>query len=160
MLSQAVKSANNPRVQTLFKHSTVLSHNPDDQSHSKTPKSLLSSKNCERKLIMENTAVGKKVYSPFASRDTVQSKQGHDRTQNLSELLHTYQPSRTLRSSSEKLFKVPQTSLKSAGNRSVHHQAAKIWNSLPTNVRSSPSLSSFKKNLKTHLFKERFSLGL
>ena len=78
----------------------------------------------------------------------------------LSELLHTYQPSRTLRSSSEKLLKVPKTYLKSAGNRSFYFQAAKIWNSLPTNVRSSPSLSSFKKNLKTHLFKERFSLGL
>ena len=70
----------------------------------------------------------------------------------LSELLHTYQPSRTLWSSNEKLLKVPQTNLKSAGNRSFHFQAAKIWNSLPTNVRSSPSLSSFKKNLKTHLF--------
>ena len=67
----------------------------------------------------------------------------------LSELLHTYQPSRTLRSSSEKLLKIPQTNLKSAGNRYFHFQAAKIWNSLPTNVRSSPSLSSFKKNLKT-----------
>ena len=78
----------------------------------------------------------------------------------LSELLHTYQPSRTLRSSSEKLLKVPKTNLKSAGNRSFHLQAAKIWKSLPTNVRSSPSLSSFKKNLKTHPFKERFSLGL
>ena len=78
----------------------------------------------------------------------------------LLELLHIYQPSRTLRSSSEKLLKVPQTNLKSAGNRSFHFQAAKIWNSLPTNVRSSPSLSSFKKNLKTHLFKVRFSLGL
>ena len=65
----------------------------------------------------------------------------------LSELLHTYQPSRTLRSSSEKLLKVPKTNLKSAGNRSFHFQAAKIWNSLPTHVRSSPSLSSFKKNL-------------
>ena len=42
-------------------------------------------------------------------------------------------------------------------NRSFHFQAAKIWNSLPTNVRISQSLSSF--NLKTHLFKERFSLG-
>ena len=78
----------------------------------------------------------------------------------LSELLHTYQPSRTLRSSSKKLLKVPKTNLKSAGNRSFHFQAAKIWKSLPTNVRSSPSLSSFKKNLKTHLFQERFSLGL
>ena len=68
--------------------------------------------------------------------------------------------SRTLRSSSEKLLKVPKTNLRSAGNRSFHFQAAKIWNSFPTNVRSSPSLSSFKKNLKTHLFKEDFSLGL
>ena len=78
----------------------------------------------------------------------------------LSELLHTYQPSRTLRSNSEKLLKVPKTNLKSAGNRSFHFQAAKICNSLPTNVRNSPSLSSFKETLKTHLFKERFSLGL
>ena len=44
-----------------------------------------------------------------------------------SELIHTYQPSRTLLSgSSEKLLKVPQTNLKSAGNRSFHFQAAKI----------------------------------
>ena len=78
----------------------------------------------------------------------------------LSELLHTYQPSRTLRSSSEKLLKVPKDNLRSAGYRSFHFQAANIWNSLPTNVRSSPALSSLKKNLKTHLFKERFSLGL
>ena len=44
----------------------------------------------------------------------------------LSELFHTYQPSRTLRSSSEKLLKVPKTNLKSAGNKSFHFQAAKI----------------------------------
>ena len=75
----------------------------------------------------------------------------------LSELLHAYQPFRTLRSSSEKLLKVPKTNLKSAENRSFHFQTANIWNSLPTNVRSSQSLSSF--NLKTHLFKERFSLA-
>ena len=39
-----------------------------------------------------------------------------------SELLHTYQPSRTLRSSSEKLLKVPKTNLKSAGNLSTFKQ--------------------------------------
>ena len=49
----------------------------------------------------------------------------------------------------EKLLKVPKTNLKSAGNRSFHFQAAKIWNSILTNVRSSPSLSSLKKNMKT-----------
>ena len=43
----------------------------------------------------------------------------------LSKLLHTYQPSQTLRSSSE-LLKVPKTNLKSAENCSFHFQAAKI----------------------------------
>ena len=78
----------------------------------------------------------------------------------LSALLHTYQPSETLQSSREKLLIVPKTNLKFAGNRSFHFQAAKIQNSLPTNVCSSLSFPSFKKSLKTHLFKEHFSLGL
>ena len=78
----------------------------------------------------------------------------------LSELLHTYQPPKTLQSSREKLLIVPRTNLKFAGNRSYHFQAAKIQNSPPTNVCSSPSFPSFKKNPKTHLFKEHFSLGL
>ena len=38
----------------------------------------------------------------------------------LLKLLHTYQPSWTLRSSSEILLKVPKINLKSAGNRSFH----------------------------------------
>ena len=59
-----------------------------------------------------------------------------------------------------KLLIVPKTNLKVAGNRSFHFQAAKIQNSLPTNVCSSPSFPSFKKSLKTHIFKEHFSLGL
>ena len=59
---------------------------------------------------------------------------------------------------SKKTFEVSRTNLKSAVNRSFHFQAAKIWNSLPTNVRSSLSLSSFNKNQKTHHFKERFCL--
>ena len=82
----------------------------------------------------------------------------------LSELLHTYQPFRTLRSSSKKTVESPKTSLKSAGNRSFHFQAAKIWNTLPTTIRNSPSLSSVninlkKKKKKENFFKERFSLG-
>ena len=44
----------------------------------------------------------------------------------LLKLLHTYQPSWTLRSSSEILLKVPKINLKSAGNRSFHFQTAKI----------------------------------
>ena len=67
----------------------------------------------------------------------------------LSEMLCTYQPYQTHRSSIEKLLKVPHTDHKSAGNRSFHFQAAQMWNSLPTTVCNSPYLSSCKKNLKT-----------
>ena len=76
----------------------------------------------------------------------------------LSELLHTYQLSRTLRSSSEKLLKMPQTNLKSAGNSSFHFQAAKIWNSLPTKI---PQLSIsllFQEKSEKHIFLKNASL--
>ena len=66
----------------------------------------------------------------------------------LSELLQIYQPARALRSSYEKLRKVPQTKLKPAGNRSFCYQAAAVWNSLPIPVRNSLSLSSFKTKSK------------
>ena len=42
--------------------------------------------------------------------------------------------------------------LQSAVKRSFTHKAPQIWNTLPTNIRESDSLSSFKKCLKTHLF--------
>ena len=58
---------------------------------------------------------------------------------------------------SNSLVQQRKTNLKSAGNRPFRFQAAKIWNSLPTNVRISPSLSSFKKNLK-HIFLKKASL--
>ena len=38
--------------------------------------------------------------------------------------------------------------------------AATLWNSFPSDVRLSPSLPSFKKNLKTFLFKDAFELYL
>ena len=34
--------------------------------------------------------------------------------------------------------------------------APKLWHSLPANIRSSRSLDTFKKHLKTHHFKEYF----
>ena len=75
----------------------------------------------------------------------------------LSSKLVSYSPSRSLRSSSEKLLKVPRYNLKSSGFRSFRSQAPHFWNSLPSSLRNSPSLPTFKKNLKTHLFKLHFS---
>ena len=75
----------------------------------------------------------------------------------LSQSLFTYQTSRTLRSSSEKLLKVQRTNLKSAGDRSFSPAASKVWNSLPQTLRNTENLCLFKSRLKTHLFCKAFS---
>lgn len=69
----------------------------------------------------------------------------------LSELLSLYQPSRKLRSSDANLLAVPdiRTSL---GRRSFSFAAPSIWNSLPPDLRSCTSISTFCSRLKTHLF--------
>ena len=74
----------------------------------------------------------------------------------LSSSLCTYQPSRSLRSSTERLLKIPKTNLKTFGGRSFGYIAPTVWNSLPADLRASPSLQSFKVNLKTHLFRQAF----
>ena len=70
--------------------------------------------------------------------------------------LCTYQTSRTLRSSTERLLKIPKTNLKTFGERSFGYIAPTVWNSLPADLRASPSLPTFKANLKAHLFRQAF----
>ena len=43
------------------------------------------------------------------------------------------------------------------GDRTFQAAAPKLWNNLPFNIRSSLFLPSFKKALKTYLFREAFS---
>ena len=74
----------------------------------------------------------------------------------LSAVLCIYEPSRSLRSSSEKLLKIPRVSLRSAGERFFRYAAPAVWNSLPNNLRNIPTLSQFKSHLKTHLFRKAF----
>ena len=74
----------------------------------------------------------------------------------LSSVLTAYQPSRCLRSSCEKLLKIPKFSLKTVGERSFAYTAPVVWNALPSPVRDTPSLSDFKTALKTHLFQLSF----
>ena len=78
--------------------------------------------------------------------------------QHLSSRLDIYQPSRSLRSSNERLLRVPRWKLKSFGYWSFSYQGPVVWNSLPTDLKLSYSLSSFKSRLKTHLFKKSYSL--
>ena len=74
----------------------------------------------------------------------------------LSSSLSTYQPSRSLRSSTERLLKIPKTNLKTCGECSFGYIAPTVWNLLLANLRASPSLPTFKVNLKLHFFRQAF----
>ncbi|KAK7107751.1 hypothetical protein V1264_015614 [Littorina saxatilis] len=75
----------------------------------------------------------------------------------LSHSLSIYEPSRSLRSSSEKLLRIPKTRTKTFGERTFRYQIPTVWNSLPSSIRDSSSLSSFKTQLKTYLFRKAFA---
>ena len=72
--------------------------------------------------------------------------------QYLSELVTLYHPAKNLRSENQLQLRVPQTRLKTYGDRSFQSAAAKEWNKLPLSIKQSSSLTSFKSNIKTHLF--------
>ena len=74
----------------------------------------------------------------------------------LAELLHEKVNTRTLRSSSELLLAVPNYKLKTYGLNAFSVAAPTLWNNLPSQIRNSKSLSVFKKQVKTFLFKQAF----
>ena len=75
----------------------------------------------------------------------------------LSELLHMYSPSRTLRSSSDtRMLKIQQYKRKTHGFRTFSCFGPRIWNSLPQDLRHCSTLSYFKAKLKTFLFSQYF----
>ena len=75
----------------------------------------------------------------------------HGQPSYLRDLLVSYTPSRTLRSSSLHQLTIP--SFKSAsGRRSFSFAAPTIWNNLPPALRAMSCLTTFRSNLKTHLF--------
>ena len=75
----------------------------------------------------------------------------------ISDMLTWYSPSRTLRSSSEHLLTVKR-SRTSYGDRAFSVAAPKLWNSLPSSIKQSTSLICFRKNLKTHLFRQAYNV--
>ena len=74
----------------------------------------------------------------------------------LSELLSFRSVGRTLRSSSQSLLSVPKSRTKSFGERAFSTIAPRLWNGLPLSLRSAESIGSFKKDLKTLLFRKAF----
>ncbi len=76
----------------------------------------------------------------------------------LQDLLVLYRPDANvcLRSSSRSVLRVPRTHTKTYGDRAFSVAAPRIWNSLPVNIRSSSSITTFKTLLKTYLFSMSF----
>ena len=70
----------------------------------------------------------------------------------LSDLLHLYSPSRSLRSSADtRLFKIPLYECKTKGDRAFSDFGPSVWNSLPLHVRNATNIHTFKSALKTYL---------
>ncbi len=72
----------------------------------------------------------------------------------LTELLHLYTP--RLRSSQSNLLVVPQTRLRSMGDKAFSFYGLVIWNSLPLELRGVQNYDGFKVQLKTYFFKLAF----
>jgi hypothetical protein len=76
----------------------------------------------------------------------------------LKELIHKYEPKRdNLRSNNTNMLTSPMAK-SSYGNRSFSIAAPKLWNTLPTHIRTIASITSFKTNLKTHLFNKYYNI--
>ncbi len=66
--------------------------------------------------------------------------------------LHIEQPSRSLRSASERRLVVPSQRGSKSLSRTFLFTVPGWWNDLPTPIRNAGSLSIFRQQLKTHLF--------
>ena len=75
----------------------------------------------------------------------------------LSELVTHYLPSKALRSSNTNLLARPSGITSNFTSRAFSVSAPSTWNSLPTHSRSLDKLSTFKRQLKSHLFQSAFA---
>ena len=78
----------------------------------------------------------------------------------LCKLVVPYEPRRVLRSAESNVLTVPPGKPGKHGSRSIVRASANLWNSLRREraawLKNSPTVESFKINLKTYLFCERF----
>ena len=75
----------------------------------------------------------------------------------LAESLHrTSNDRRRLRSADSAMLVVPSTRRSTLGDRAFPVASARAWNSLPSSVRNAPSLTTFRRELKTALFRSSF----
>ena len=63
-----------------------------------------------------------------------------------------------LHSNTELLLESPNVITKTTlGDRAFVSAAPKLWNDLPRSIRNEQSLESFKRSIKTYLFKKAFA---
>jgi len=75
----------------------------------------------------------------------------------LCDLIKPYVPTRRLRSASQGLVHVPSVNSNLIKNSAFSVVGPQLFNSLPLHVRLSPSVDTFKRNVKTHLFEQYFN---
>ena len=63
----------------------------------------------------------------------------------------------SFRSSRRNLLAVPRSKLKSYGDCAFSVCAPELWNDIPEIIKCSVNLNTFKRNLKTYLFKRYFN---
>ena len=68
-------------------------------------------------------------------------------------LTHRSQYPTILTCRSQYLLRIPQTHLKTYGDRAFSVVVPRLWNALPMDIKLSPSVSVFKNRLKMHLFR-------
>ena len=74
----------------------------------------------------------------------------------LENLLTPHTSSRPIRTNYLNTFNIPSINLKTYGDRAFTFIGPSVWNSLANDLRSADTLSIFKRNLKTYLFKKYF----
>ena len=75
----------------------------------------------------------------------------------IQDLIKPYSPLRSLRSSSQHLLQVPHTSHTLVQTRAFSVAGPRLWNALPQDFRTVPSITVFKSKLKTYLFTQTYN---
>jgi hypothetical protein len=76
----------------------------------------------------------------------------------LAELINLYVPARSLRSGQQNQLDQPKSTMKKYGDRAFSVCGPKLWNNLPSEIKNAESVDSFKRLLKTHLFKVAYDV--
>ena len=75
----------------------------------------------------------------------------------IKDLIVEHKPERQMRSCGKKLLVEQKTRLVTYGDRAFSACGPRIWNSLPIEIRMSPTVTVFKSRLKTFYFRQHFN---